>query len=77
VRQSLSEARIGDSLLGVVTEVLSDGALIVSFNGRLVRVQNETRTVFAIDQRVRVIVRAINPLSFQLPDARRQLDRSV
>lgn len=63
---TLKDLQIGESLSGRVAEVLSDGDFILSFSGDLLRVHNETRRPLKIGDPVTVIVKAVDPLRFQL-----------
>lgn len=49
-----------------VTEVQRDGALVVSFDGALLRVQNQTKLKFNVGDTVELIVAAVRPLKFKL-----------
>jgi hypothetical protein len=62
--------KVGDGVEARVTERLANGDLIVSFDGDLLRVCNETRRQYRVGDTVSLIVRAINPLRFSsLPPA--------
>jgi hypothetical protein len=82
VKAVLKDLQLNETLRGKVVEIFTDGELLMSFSGDLVRVQNETRRPFDVGQLVIVIVKAIEPVRFQLADpmqARRRghLDVSV
>lgn len=53
-------------LRGKVVENLPDGGIIMSFEGRLLRVQNETSRPLHVGQIVSVIVKAIEPMRLQV-----------
>jgi hypothetical protein len=75
--------KVGDTLRGRVAELLSREELIISFQGDLLRVSNETRLSLNVGDEVTVTVQALQPLRFRLmperQDQRRRgrLDLSV
>ena len=75
----LRELRVGDTLEGRIIELLAGDELLINFDGDLLRVANETRKPFKLGARVTLIVRAIQPLKFQLMPGRRagHLDLSI
>lgn len=62
----LSGLNIGDPVVGKVVENLPDFELIISFNGDLLRVQNESGRTLRVGDHVTLTVKAIQPLQFQL-----------
>lgn len=71
----LRDLQIGESLQGRVAEVLSESDVIISFDGDLLRVHNETRRPLRVGDTVTCIVRAIQPLRFQLIQEREEQKR--
>lgn len=72
---TLPNLKLGESLKGRIHEVLPGGDLIVSFSGDLLRVQNESNHLFAAGDSVTLIVRALQPLRFQLVAGRPEPNR--
>jgi hypothetical protein len=66
----ISNLKLGESLGGTISEVLPGGDVLISFNGDLLRVHNDTTRLLKVGDPVTVIVRAIKPLRFQLIDQR-------
>jgi hypothetical protein len=77
----LHDLRVGEAVEGVVAEKYSDGELLISFSGDLLRVSNETNQVWKVGEHITCIVKTIEPLSFHLPKSRERrpghLDVSV
>lgn len=71
----LQELQLNQSLRGSVIEILSEDELLMSFNGALVRVHNETRRPMKVGQVISVIVKAIEPVRLQLLEDRRSQRR--
>ena len=66
MKRVLASLSIGDTLAGRVEELLPGDEVLICFDGDLVRVQNETRQALKAGDTVNVIVRALDPLRFQL-----------
>lgn len=62
----LRKLKVGDGIAGVVVEVLPAGDLIVSIDGDLLRVANETREPLQPGDHVPLSVVAVQPLRFVL-----------
>lgn len=74
----LNRLALGDRLWGKVEEILPGNELLMNFDGDLIRVQNEAGRPWKRGDRVEVIVRALEPLRFQLnPHTKSLLDVSV
>ena len=75
----LRDLKVGDALEGRIIELLPGDELLINFSGDLLRVHNETRKPFKLGARVTLLVRAVQPLKFQLMPGRRagHLDLSV
>lgn len=66
----LRNLKVGESLKGCVEEMHPNGEILISFQGDLLRVQNQTGRRFHLGDSVQLIVKAVNPLRFQLlPDS--------
>ncbi len=63
---NLEDFKVGDMVWGRVTEQLANGELIISFEGDLLRVANETNKRFYIGETVILTVSSQNPLIFKL-----------
>jgi hypothetical protein len=66
MKQSLKNVRVGDLILAVVVERASARDLIVSFDGDLLRINNQTGQTFRLGDQVELVVVTVRPLSFQL-----------
>lgn len=62
----LREFRTGELVDGRIEEVLDGGELIIALDGKLLRVQNETRQALQVGQTVKLVVSATAPLAFRL-----------
>ncbi len=71
----ITNLKVGETLKGQVTEHLPGHELLIGFQGDLLRVVNETGRSFSVGDPVWLIVRAINPIRFQLLDRREQRRR--
>lgn len=69
------DLKLGESLNGQVEEILSGDDLLINFGGDLLRVHNETRRPLRIGDSVTVVVRALEPLRFQLLEERSEQRR--
>lgn len=56
----------GDTVKAKVVEVLSDGSLILSFEGRLLRLQNRSKKACFTEQVVALRVKKLQPLELQI-----------
>lgn len=57
---------MGEEVRGKVTEQLAGGELIISFEGDLLRVANESRKAFKVGEFVVLEVMALSPIRFKL-----------
>ena len=62
----IDDLKIGEFTVAKVTEILSMDEVIMSFNGDLLRVQNESRRSFQIGEIVKCRVTQLHPLRFEL-----------
>jgi hypothetical protein len=62
----MHKLRIGDLVWAQVVECIGTSEFIVSFQGDLIRVRNESLTQLPLDEKVLVKVASVNPLTFQL-----------
>ena len=76
MKSALLDLKLNETLRGKVVEIFPDGELLMSFAGDLVRVQNETRRPFEVGQLVVVIVKAIEPVRFQLSESHGRAQRN-
>ncbi len=60
------DLKVGDGVEARVVERTLNGDLIISCDGQLIRVLNQTRQNFRPGEWVRLSVTAINPLKFSL-----------
>ena len=58
--------QLGQVIRAKVIEKLNESALIVSFGGNLLRVENKSRLQFEVDSVVALEVIALDPLRFRL-----------
>ena len=58
--------QLGQILRGKVIEKLSESALIVSFDGTLLRVENQSRVRIEVGESVSLEIVEIDPLRFRL-----------
>lgn len=63
---TLHKMKIGDRVWAQIVEHVSQDEFIVSFQGDLIRVRNESFKHLSINDKVLVRVVALNPLAFQL-----------
>jgi hypothetical protein len=66
MKSQIHKLRIGDLLWATIEEVITANEYIVSFQGDLVRVKNQTQKVFQSSEKMLVRVIAIDPLEFQM-----------
>ena len=79
MKRAIASLQIGDIVEGLINEVLSEGDLIVSLSGDLIRAYNQSEQRFKAGDIVLLVVRAVAPLKFQLASSelkktRRELD---
>ncbi len=58
--------RLGDVVQAKVIEVVEDNSLILSFQGKLLRVLNQTGCKYKVDEKVRLQISRLQPLEFKL-----------
>lgn len=59
------QLKIGETITVTIKEVLDDSYLIVSLEGHLLRIHNETGQSFELEEQIKLRVRTIRPLSFR------------
>lgn len=64
-RSIASRLKVGESISVTVKEILEDAYLIVSLEGHLLRIHNETGEDFEPEDQIRLRVRTVQPLSFR------------
>ncbi len=69
--------QFGDVIEAHVSEVLSENEVIMSFQGDLLRVQNQSRQRLEVGQKLNCRVNAVNPLSFQIMQSSFKIDRTI
>lgn len=70
MKQTLPQLALQQKVWALIEEVLDNEDLIVSFQGDLIRVQNQSGKKFRPGQRIQLKVTALEPLGFQLIDAK-------
>lgn len=63
---TINKLKVGDKVWAQIVEHISASEFIVSFQGDLIRVRNESLRALSINDKVLVRVVAISPLAFQL-----------
>jgi hypothetical protein len=71
----VGDLKLGDTLTGRIEELLPGNELLLNFSGDLLRVHNETKRPLQVGEAVAVVVKAIDPLRFQLMPDRSELRR--
>ncbi len=66
MKKIIPHLKIGDKVLAKVHEAIGSNILIVSVQGDLLRVINETRKEYKKDQSLMLYVCALHPLKFKL-----------
>lgn len=66
----ISALRLNQKVWALVEEVLSSSSVIVNLGGDLMRVRNESQRTLRVGQRIQLKVAGIEPLQFQLVEAR-------
>lgn len=72
MKENLRSLKVGDHLFAEIHEVLSRHECIVSLNGDLVRVRNESLVDLQPFQRVRVRVSQLSPMALQIVGERHE-----
>ena len=67
--------KLGEIVSAKITEVVNQNEMIVSFDGDLLRVVNQTGQPMRVGQFVRVQVMAVRPLQFRLVAENRGFNR--
>ena len=62
----IPDLRSGDIIEAEVTEILSDIEVIMSFKGDLLRIQNHSRNLLKLGQKVQCRVSSAHPLQFEI-----------
>lgn len=74
----MRELKLGDKISAIIEEVLPESALIVSVDGTLYRVMNDTGIRFKQSDKLQMTVTAMNPVLFRLQkQEEKKLDRFV
>jgi hypothetical protein len=66
----VTSLKLGETVAGSVSELLSGGEILINIAGDLLRVHNETHETFIVGQNVSLVVEAIQPLRFRLQASR-------
>ncbi len=61
--------KLGQHIICKVVEIVEAKDLIVSFQGQLLRVQNQSKRTFAVNHFVELEVMSLKPLRFAVVDA--------
>ncbi len=67
----LPQLKVDQRIWALVEEVVQQQELIVSFQGDLVRVSNQSERRFRPGQRIQLVVASTNPLGFKLMESKR------
>ncbi len=70
MKQTLPQLTLDQKVWAIIEEVMTNDDLIVSFQGDLIRVQNQSSRKFRPGQRIQLKVTAVTPLAFQLIDTK-------
>ncbi len=70
MKQTLPQLTLDQKVWAIIEEVMTNDDLIVSFQGDLIRVQNQSSRKFRPGQRIQLKVTGLSPLGFQLMDTR-------
>jgi|JI10StandDraft_1071094.scaffolds.fasta_scaffold2232863_1 hypothetical protein len=70
MKQSIHQLVLNQKVWSLIEEIMDNDDLIVSFQGDLIRVQNQSGRKFRPGQRIQLRVSSLAPLSFQLIDSR-------
>jgi hypothetical protein len=78
LKRALQGLKLGDLVQGRVEEVMLSDDVLINFGGNLLRVHNETKRPFREGDPVTLIVKAVDPIRFQLlPERGDQRRRGV
>lgn len=75
MKQVIWRLGVGDEVMGQVEELFSDGFMLISLEGDLLRVRNDAGIRFAKGDEVSLQVISRNPLSFRI--VRQQLSSGL
>lgn len=68
---TLPQLKVSQRVWALIEEVVGREDLIVSFQGDLIRVQNQSQRRFRPGQRIQLVVASTDPLGFRLIDSKR------
>lgn len=68
MKPTLSHLKVGDHIKGRILEIQDDGSMVISFQGDLIRVCNQTQKILKCGSSIDLIVTAINPYAFRLAE---------
>lgn len=68
MKPTLSHLKVGDHIKGCILEIQDDGSMVISFQGDLIRVCNQTQKIFKCGSSIALIVTAISPYAFRLAE---------
>jgi ribosomal protein S1 len=78
VKLTLSHLKVGDFIEGRILEIQDDGSMVVSFQGDLIRVSNQTQKTLKCGSFIDLIVTAVSPYAFRLAENQGQhIDVSI
>ncbi len=77
MREFLQRLEKGERISVIVTEVQTDGQILVSYRGELFRVKNTSGRRFTIGEAVMLVVTQKTPLEFSLVGENRLFSRLV
>ncbi len=66
MKSTIHKLRVGDQIWAQIVENISDSEFIVSFQGDLVRVRNESLSSLKCNEKILVRVVALSPLAVQI-----------
>lgn len=62
--------RVNQIVMAKLIELQNDGSVIVSFQGRLLRLKNESNQKFKLGEMIALVVTATKPLRFRLAQSK-------
>lgn len=68
MKLTLSHLKVGDYIKGRILEIQDDGSMVVSFQGDLIRVCNQTQKILKCGSSIDLIVTAVSPYAFRLAE---------
>lgn len=78
MKLTLSHLKAGDYVKGRILEIQDDGSMVVSFQGDLIRVCNQTQKILECGSVIDLIVTAVSPYAFRLAENQGQhIDVSI